>query len=113
MTVPNLYNGIEPEWTEENMFKEFGDTTFKKCGWCEYTTSGIVKHNCLLRSNCGLMDKNSPEVDWNDDCKYKKLSVKEKLRIINNKLYDIGVCGNRIKREEEHIYVILKEINKE
>jgi len=112
MPVPTLYEGIEPEWTEENILKESGDTTFKKCGWCEYTTSGIVKYDCMLRSYCGLRDKHSLEVDWNDDCKYKKLSKEEKLKIVKDKLYSISEYANKIQRIEEQIYVILKEMNK-
>ncbi len=112
MPVPKLYEGKEPEWTDEKIFRESGDTTFKKCGWCEHTTSGIVKYNCMLRSYCGLMGKHSPEFDWNDDCRYKKLSKGEKLEIVKDKLYDIDVIAKRITREEGYIYIILNDIER-
>jgi len=112
MPVPTLYEGIEPEWTEENINKRMGNTTFKKCGWCEHTTSGICKYDCMLRAACGLMFRNSGEFDWNDNCRYIKLSKKEKFEIVNNKLYDISELSDKLKMIEEQIYAILKEINK-
>ena len=58
------------------------------------------------------MGKHSLEFDWNDDCKYKKLSKREKLEIVKYKLYDIDVISKRITREEGYIYIILNDIER-
>lgn len=48
-------NEREPEWNEENMNRNPGDTDFEICGWCRYAGTGRCRHGCNLEASCNLL----------------------------------------------------------
>lgn len=97
----------EPTWTAENINKKSGSTTFKTCGWCEYTTCGSVRYNCKIESTCDLLVYND-KVTWNTPCKVKNLGKTDLDNLISQKRYNISNLKEQSKRAEKEIAVIEK-----
>lgn len=97
----------EPEWTAENMNRQKGDTTFKKCGWCVYAGSGSYRYNTMLSGNCNLMKSYRNEVGWDTDCKIISLGKQDIKRIVESKQYEIKSSLDGIKRTKQEIKTLL------
>jgi len=98
----------EPEWNAQNMNRKQGDTTFKQCGWCEYASSGSVRYDCYLNTNCSLLKDygKTKETFWDTECIVKKLGKEDMQNIIKNKKYKIRENKASIKRTKKEISII-------
>lgn len=62
----------------EDISRERGETTFNKCGWCEFAGTGSMRFNYMIDGNCSLLSYANLEFNNNrgvtTPCDFKKMS---------------------------------------
>ena len=96
----------EPEWTKENIDKKRGDTTFKRCGWCEHRGSGSYRNDCMLDGRCPLLKSHAKRVQWDTECIIKQLGKQDIESLVGNKEYTIRENREAIQRAEAAIAIL-------
>lgn len=81
----------EPEWTEENIARRKGDTTFQICGWCKYCAKGEVVYDCHLDGHCELIDSFADfrDVTWDMPCRLLQPGKQDIRKVVQMKEAEI------------------------
>lgn len=107
--IKREYPYEKPIWTEENINRKSGSTTFKQCGWCEHASCGSCRYSCYIETSCSLLKDYGigKEVYWDTPCIIKMLGKNDLISVIKSKEHSIKSKLDAISELYEEISNII------